>query len=211
MLHLFLGVLGLDLSDRTSLLGDSIRSSSSGGLVLRSSSLHLVGEDLGSGLLSLGLVDEFHENSLVLEDVSLSFHVELVVQVFGDFTVLSVLSEHASQDTLSSHPEGLRRHSSLGRSLSLSRSGVTSLGLGLLVGDDSRSRVDDIGLDDDVSISLESSDVLSGVGVGDFGEVGRVEVDLSLSDTEDLRNDASVSLFRWLSRCGVVGGRSGES
>lgn len=97
-MHLFLGVLGLDLGDGASLLGDSLGSSSSGGLVLRSSSLHLVGEDLGSGLLSLGLsmressvhdsrsgkgetnlVNEFHENSLVLEDVSLGFHVELVV------------------------------------------------------------------------------------------------------------------------------------
>ena len=38
-------------------------------------------------------------------------------------------------------------------------------------------------------------DVLSGVGVGDFGEMGRVEVDLSLSDTEDLRSDTEASVI----------------
>ena len=33
--------------------------------------LHLVGEDLGAGLLGLGLVDVLHQDTLVLEDVTL--------------------------------------------------------------------------------------------------------------------------------------------
>ncbi|GAB1528159.1 hypothetical protein RhiTH_011350 [Rhizoctonia solani] len=33
--------------------------------------LHLVGEDLGAGLLGLGLVDKLHQDTLVLEDVTL--------------------------------------------------------------------------------------------------------------------------------------------
>jgi hypothetical protein len=40
-------------------------------LVLGATSLHLVAEDLGAVLLCLGLVDVFHENTLVLEDITL--------------------------------------------------------------------------------------------------------------------------------------------
>ena len=40
-------------------------------LVLDTAGLHLVGEDLGTGLLGLGLVDVFHQDTLVFEDVAL--------------------------------------------------------------------------------------------------------------------------------------------
>ena len=39
----------------------------------------MVGEDLGTGLLGLGLVDVLHEDTLVLEDVTLRLLVERVV------------------------------------------------------------------------------------------------------------------------------------
>lgn len=48
-------------------------------LVLDTASLHLVGEDLGTGLLGLGLVNVLHEHTLVLEDVTLRLLVERVV------------------------------------------------------------------------------------------------------------------------------------
>lgn len=48
-------------------------------LVLDTASLHLVGEDFGSGLLSLGLVDVLHQNTLVLEDVTLGFLIKGVI------------------------------------------------------------------------------------------------------------------------------------
>jgi hypothetical protein len=48
-------------------------------LVLDTAGLHLVGEDLGAGLLSLCLVDVFHKDTLVLEDVTLGLLVEGVV------------------------------------------------------------------------------------------------------------------------------------
>ena len=48
-------------------------------LVLGAAGLHLVGEDLGAGLLGLGLVDVLHEDTLVLEDVTLRLLVERVV------------------------------------------------------------------------------------------------------------------------------------
>ena len=48
-------------------------------LVLDTASLHLVGENLSTGLLGLSLVNVLHENTLVLEDVTLRFHVKGVV------------------------------------------------------------------------------------------------------------------------------------
>ncbi len=48
-------------------------------LVLNTSGLHLITENLGSGLFSLGFVDMFHEDALVLEDVTLGALVEFVV------------------------------------------------------------------------------------------------------------------------------------
>ena len=48
-------------------------------LVLDTASLHLVREDLGAGLLGLSLVDVLHEDTLVLEDVTLRLLVERVV------------------------------------------------------------------------------------------------------------------------------------
>ena len=48
-------------------------------LVLGAARLHLVSEDLGTSLLSLGLVDVLHEDTLVLEDVTLRLLVERVV------------------------------------------------------------------------------------------------------------------------------------
>jgi hypothetical protein len=48
-------------------------------LVLGTASLHLVREDLGTGLLRLRLVDVLHQNTLVLEDITLGLLVEGVV------------------------------------------------------------------------------------------------------------------------------------
>ena len=63
----------------THLLSNTVSTTSTGGLVLGATELLLVGEDLGTGLLCLGLVDVLHEDTLVLEDVTLGLHVEQVV------------------------------------------------------------------------------------------------------------------------------------
>lgn len=49
------------------------------GLVLATASLHLVGEDLGTVLLSLSFVNVLHEDAFVLEDVTLRFLVQGVI------------------------------------------------------------------------------------------------------------------------------------
>ena len=43
--------------------------------------VYLVSQHLGSGLLCLLLVDELHQDTLVLEHVTLGLQVQLVVQV----------------------------------------------------------------------------------------------------------------------------------
>ena len=48
-------------------------------LVLDTASLHLVGKNLSTSLLGLGLVDVLHEHALVLENITLGLLVELVV------------------------------------------------------------------------------------------------------------------------------------
>ena len=48
-------------------------------LVLDTAGLHLVSEDLGTVLLSLGFVNVLHKHTLVLEDVTLRLLVENMV------------------------------------------------------------------------------------------------------------------------------------
>ena len=48
-------------------------------LVLDTTSFHLIAEDFGTCLLGFRFVDELHEDSLVLENVTLRFLVQGVV------------------------------------------------------------------------------------------------------------------------------------
>ena len=50
--------------------------------------VYLVSQHLGSGLLCLLLVDELHQDTLVLEHVTLGLQVQLVVQVTIDLLSL---------------------------------------------------------------------------------------------------------------------------
>ena len=74
---------------------------------LDSSGLSLLGENLLSDLLLLGLVDGLNKNGLVLELVTLGGEVEVMVDILGDLLGLSVLLEESSKNSLSSHPEHL--------------------------------------------------------------------------------------------------------
>lgn len=69
----------LNGDDGSSLLGKSLLSSVPHISIAQTAGFHLVGKMLGTGLLSLGLVDVLHEYTLVLENVALALEVELVV------------------------------------------------------------------------------------------------------------------------------------
>lgn len=105
--------------DTSPLLGQSSLLPLSHSLVLDTPGLHLFRQVLGSRLLRLGLVNVFHQDSLVLEGVSLCLQVQGVVQVLVDLAGLSVLSEKSSEDSHSSEPLNLGGHSGLSGTLSL--------------------------------------------------------------------------------------------
>lgn len=76
---LLLLLLVLHGSDGSSLLVESLLSAVAHVAVSQTAGLHLVGEVLGAGLLGLGLVNVLHQDSLVLEDITLRLEVQLVV------------------------------------------------------------------------------------------------------------------------------------
>ena len=121
----FLGVLWLVLDDTH---GDCLSVVSLGFLLsgLNSSGFSLLFEFLLKDLLLLGLVDGFNKNGLVFELVTLGSKVEMMINVGGDLLGFSVLSEKSSEDSLSSHPEDLRWHSSVSGTLSLTETVVSS-------------------------------------------------------------------------------------
>ena len=77
-------------------------------------------------------MDVVHQDALVLEDVTLALHVEVVVEMAVDLALLAVLAEESSEDSLSPHPEDLGGHAGLGGTLSLTGTGVTTLCFGEL-------------------------------------------------------------------------------
>ena len=172
-------------------------------LVLDTTSLHLVCKDLCPVLLGLGLVDVLHEDTLVLEDVTLGFLVERVVaeidtistkslqntaiyaQVLVDLAGLSVLPQQPSENPLATHPLNLAGHTSLSSTLSFTGAGVTTLALRREEIASAGARVDGGGLDDDTAVLNELLDMSAGVGVADFRLFIGVKPDFSLANALD--------------------------
>jgi len=113
-------------------------------------------------------VDEFHQNALVLEHVSLGFDVELVVEMPIDLLVFAVLLEQSPQDSHTPHPQLLDRHSGVGSSLALAGTRVTALSASEGIFPRARARVNRLRLLDDQTVLDQPTDVLSGVGIGDL-------------------------------------------
>ena len=99
--------------------------------VLGSSGVTLGLELLLADLIGLDLVNGLDEDVLVLELVTLGGKVELMVGVFVDLLVVSVLLEKTSDDTLAAHPQDLLGHTGVAGTLPSSRTLVTALSLGL--------------------------------------------------------------------------------
>jgi len=154
---------------RLGLLGsDTLLSPSPSLLVLISSGLSLIGQLLGSESLRLLLVDEFHQDALVLEHVTLALDVEFVVKMTVDLLVLSVFFEETAKDAHPPHPQFLDGHTRVGRTLALTRSGMTALSSGQCVFPCPGTRMNGLGLLDDQTILDQAPDILSRVGVGNF-------------------------------------------
>jgi len=167
----------LDLLRLGLLGGDALLSSSSSLLVLGSARLGLVGQLLGAERLGLLLVDEFHQHALVLEHVTLTLDVELVVKMAVDLLVLSVLLQKSAQDSHPPHPQLLDGHAGVGGTLALTGAGMTSLSPGQSVFPRPGARMNGLRLLDDQTVLDQATDVLSRVGVGNFIDLVRVHPD----------------------------------
>ena len=153
-------------------------------------------------------MDVLHQDTLVLEDVTLGLLVELVVaagcrvseggsesgsgdaQMLVDLASLPVLPQQAAEHALPPHPLDLRRHTGLGRTLALTRAGVATLALRGVEIARAGAGVDAGGLADDELILEELLDVCARVGVADLRLLSGVEPDLALADASDGRGEA---------------------
>lgn len=106
-------------------------------------------------------MDELHEDSLVLKHITLGLKIEVVIQMAIDLLVLSVLLKQPSEDSHAPNPEHFDGHSRVGRSLPLSRTGVSALTPGLSVLANAGSRVDGHRLSDNEAVFDKFADVLS--------------------------------------------------
>lgn len=141
-----------------------------------------------SQLFNLLLMNVFHQYTLVLEDIALCLHVQIVVQVSVDLLVLSVFLQEATQDTHPSDPKHFDWHTGVGGTLSLTSASVTTLATSLNVAADTGARVDSDGLADDQTIFDQLSHVLTRVGVGNLVAFIRIKPDLVPSALEHGRS-----------------------
>jgi len=98
-------LFGLLLTSKSVSLGlDSLLSSLTGSLGLRTLGVHFFLEDSLTLFLGLGFVNMFDQSTLVLEGVTLAQLIELMVKVLVNLASSPVLGQKASKDTQTSHP-----------------------------------------------------------------------------------------------------------
>merc|ERR1719402_1412187 len=151
---------------------------------------------LGSCLLSLLLVNEFHENSLVLEHITLSFKIQLMVQVTVDLLGLPVSLEKSPKYSHSSNPQSLLASSGILGTLPLTKATVTTLATGFIISANSRSGVDSNRLFDDKTILDQFSNILPGVGISNLIDFIRVKPNLIFATFHDICRKALLELER---------------
>ncbi len=152
------------------------------------SGLGLLNQGLSLNGLGLSLVDSFDKNSLVLVLITLSSHVEEMIDMVIDLSLLTILAEQSSENSLSSDPHDLSWHTSLSGTSALTWTHMSTLTLGSEVQSNSGSGVDSDWLLDDEAVLDKLSDSLSGVSKSDFAGFVRIEPDTALTA---LRNGSS--------------------
>lgn len=119
-------------------------------------------------------MDEFHKNSLILEDIALCFQVKVVIEMSINLLVLAILLQEPPEDSHAPNPQHFDRHSGVCRSLPFAGTGVSALTPGLSILADAGARVDGHWFADNETVFNEFTDVLSRVGVRDL--IGLVRV-----------------------------------
>eukprot|EP00055_Hartaetosiga_balthica_P018415 m.134203 g.134203 ORF g.134203 m.134203 type:complete len:209 (+) comp9526_c0_seq1:172-798(+) len=166
------------------LLGDSVCAAGTSVLDAGTAGHSLICELLLTSSFSLTLVDVLHQHTFVLEDITLRLHVEFVIQMAIDLLGLSVLLQKAAEDTLSSHPENLHWHTSVGGTLALTMTSVSTLTASLGMSQCTGTRMDNLWLLDDKTILNQLLNTLAAVGVGDLCDLIWVKPDFAFTDLE---------------------------
>merc|ERR1719394_1435046 len=167
------------------LLGLSVFPPLAGLLDLRSAGVGLVSQHLGPGLLSLLLVDVLHEDTLVLESVTLGLQVQLVIQVAINLLGLPISLKQPPENTHPHDPHSLLGGSGILGTLALSETSVPSLPACFVVLANAGPGVDSNRLLDDKTILDELADVLARVGVGNLVDLVGVQPLLVLAALHD--------------------------
>jgi len=102
-----------------------------------------------------------------------------------DLLVLSVLLEKTAQNSHPPHPQFLDGHTGVGGTLSLSGAGMTTLSASEGVLARASARVNGLGLLNDQTILDQTTDVLTGVGIGDLVDFIGIHPDLVPPALED--------------------------
>jgi hypothetical protein len=184
----------LTTGDLAALLGDAVQALLANGAGVLAADGGLLGEaGLTLTLVLLG-ANVLNENALVLELVTLSLEVKLVVEVRVDLAGVAVLGEEAAENALAADPQNLGGHAGLTGTLTLTGTRVATEALGGKPAADGRARVHDGGLLDNNTGVNEGADGGARVGGGDVGDLGGVHPDLALTALEDRGREALLEL-----------------
>lgn len=153
--------LGVHVDELLLLVGNALLTALAGLADLLSSGFSLIGQHFAALLLSLLLVNVFHKDTLVLENITLALHVQVMVQVAIDFLAVTVLLQQTSEDTLTLHPQEFGGHTGIGSTLALTKATVTTLATSFRIFADTIAGVHYDGFFDDQTILNQFADVLA--------------------------------------------------
>ena len=102
-----------------------------------------------------------------------------------DLASFSILPQQATQDPLSSHPDNARGHPRLRSTLSFSRTGMASLAFGSMSFTDTEARMHHGGFFNDETVGIELANVVTRVGIANFGSFIWVEPDFAFAAVEN--------------------------
>ena len=150
-------------------------------LVLCATGLGLLSKLLGASVLGLLLEDVLHQIALVLESITLGLEIQVVVEMLVDLLGVTILLKQMSEHTHATKPKDLFRHASISSTTSLTKAHMAALSACLQSFASAESRVDFPRLSDDQAIFHQTTDILSGVGIGDLVHFVRIQPDLSFA------------------------------
>jgi len=131
----------------------------------RTPGVHLLLQGPLALLLGLGLMDVFNEGTLVLEGVTLTEMVKLMVKVLVDLASGTVLDKKTSENSETAHPHDLAGHTSILCTLPFTKTTMSANSSRLGQGTGTSTGVHRDRFADDEAIGNEFADSLAGVGV----------------------------------------------